>query len=192
CRDGSVGGWDSGGLTVVGHGSDTGWSAAFAKDQALLGRANATVELRDLASGELTRTLEAGGGRVWSLATGSDAAAAACGDGSIRLWSLAGSWALRLNEGERRGWAVAGNAAGTRLAAASTGGIVRVWDLPSGQLLWERQAHAGRVRSMAFSADGGLLLTGGGDGLARLWRFPRRADAGGVCSRAELGPGRCP
>src|SRR5215468_6689347 len=172
CEDGSVRVWDDRGLTVAGHGSDTVWSAAFAEDQALLGRANATVELRDLASGELTRTFQAGEGRVWALATGADVAAAACGDGSIRVWSLPGSWALRLNENERRTWSVAVNAAGTRLAASSTGGIVRVWDLPSRQLLWERQAHAGRVRSMAFNADGGLLLTGGGDGLARLWRFP--------------------
>src|SRR5262249_50349664 len=170
CEDGSVRAWDSRGLTVVGHGSDTVWSAAFAKDQALLGGVNATVEVRDLASGELTRTLEAGEGRVWSLATGSDVAAAACGDGSIRLWSLAGSWALRLNEGERRTWSVAVNAAGTRLAASSTGGIVRVWDLPSGQLLWERQAHAGRVRSLAVKARGGLLPTRARAGLGRWGR----------------------
>jgi WD40 repeat protein len=172
CEDGSIRAWDGHGLEVLGYGSDTTWSAAFAADQALLGRANGTIELRDLASTKLTRTLEAGEGRVWSLATGSDAAAAACGDGSVRVWSLTGPWALRLNEEERRTWSVALNGSGTRVAASSTGGLTRVWDLPSGQQLWERQAHEGRVRSMAFDASGSLLLTGGGDGRARLWRFP--------------------
>ena len=125
-----------------------------------------------MASSELIRTLSAGEGRVWSLATSADLAAAACGDGSVRLWSLTRPWTLRLNEDERRTWSVALNGNGTRLAASSTGGMTRVWDLPSGQKLWEHQAHAGRVRSMAFDDSGSLLLTGGGDGVARLWQFP--------------------
>jgi WD40 repeat protein len=178
CEDGSIRIWDGHGLTVLGHGSDTTWSAAFADDQALLGRANGTVEVRDLASAELTRTLQAGEGRVWSLDTGAHVAAAACGDGSVRLWSLTAPWTLRLNEDERRTWSVALSRTGTRLAASSTGGVVRVWDLPSGRMLWERQAHAGRVRSMAFDDSGDLLLTGGGDGVARLWRLPAGAQAG--------------
>jgi WD40 repeat protein len=172
CEDGSVRIWNGRGLTILGYGSDTTWSAAFAADQALLGRANGAVEFRDLASAELTHTLQAGEGRVWSLAAASGVAAAACGDGSVRLWSLNSSSTLNLNEEERRTWSVALNGAGTRLAASSTGGITRVWDLPSGQKLWEHQTHAGRVRSMAFDDSGSLLLTGGGDGMARLWRFP--------------------
>jgi WD40 repeat protein len=178
CEDGSIRAWDGHGLTVLGHGSDTTWSAAFAGEQALLGRANGTVELRDSASAELTRTFEAGEGRVWSLDTGSDVAAAACGDGSVRVWSLTGPWMLRLNEDERRTWSVALHESGTRLAASSTGALTRVWDIPSGQKLWERQAHEGRVRSMAFDGSGSLLLTGGGDGMARLWRFPDGENVG--------------
>ena len=172
CEDGSVRVWDGHGLTVLGQGSDTTWSTAFAGDQALLGRADGAVELRDMASSELIRTLSAGEGRVWSLATGPDLAAAACGDGSVRLWSLTRPWTLRVNEEERRTWSVALPDAGMRLAASSAGGITRVWDLPSGQKLWERRTHEGRVRSMAFDGSGSLLLTGGGDGMARLWRFP--------------------
>lgn len=49
---------------------------------------------------------------------------------------------------------------------------MRVWELPSGQMLWEGQAHEGRIRSMAFDDSGDLLLTGGGDGIARLWCIP--------------------
>jgi len=173
CEDGSVRIWDGRGLTVLGHGSHTTWSTASAGAHALLGSADGTVELRDMASSEPTRSLQAGEGRVWSLAAaGSGLVAAACGDGSVRVWSLTRPCTLRLNEEERRTWSVALNQAGTRLAASSTGGIIRVWDLPSGEKQWECQAHEGRVRSMAFDASGSLLLTGGGDGRARLWRFP--------------------
>jgi WD40 repeat protein len=178
CEDGSIRVWDSRGLTILGRGSDTTWSAACARDQALLGRADGAVEFHDLASGGLTRTLQAGEGRVWSLATGSDIAAAACGDGSVRLWSLTGPWSLLLNEDQRRTWSVALNEAGTRLAAASADGITRMWGLPSGRKLWECQAHEGRIRSMAFDIGGNLLLTGAGDGVVRLWRFPGGEQAG--------------
>jgi WD40 repeat protein len=172
CEDGSIRIWDGRGLTILGQGSDTTWSVAFAGNQALLGRASGTVELRDLAGAELTGTLEAGEGRVWSLAAGPDVAAAACGDGSVRLWSLTSSRTLKLNEEERRTWSVALSGDLSRLAASSTGGVTRIWDLPSGQKLWERQAHEGRVRSMAFDDSSRLLLTGGADGVARLWLFP--------------------
>jgi WD40 repeat protein len=178
CEDGSIRIWNSHGLAIVGNGSDTTWSAAFARDHALLGRANGTVEFRDLASGELTGTFQAREGRVWSLAAGPDLAAAASGDGSVRLWSLTGPWTLTLNEDERRTWAVSLNSTGTRLAASSTNGTTRVWDLPSGQKLWERQTHEGRIRSMAFDASDSLLATGGGDGAARLWQLPGGKKAG--------------
>jgi WD40 repeat protein len=159
-------------LTLLGRGSDTTWSAAFADGQALLGRADGSVQLRDMGSSRLLRTLSAGEGRVWSLAAGPHLAAAACGDGRVRLWALDGPWTMQLNEDEQRTWSVALSEDGTRLAAASGDGIARVWELPSGRKLWEHRAHAGRIRSMALDRDGSLLLTGGGDGVARLWRLP--------------------
>lgn len=35
--------------------------------------------------------------------------------------------------------------------------------------MWEQQAHAGRVRSLAFDAEGHLLAASGGDGSVHLW-----------------------
>jgi len=178
CEDGGIRIWEGSGLVSVSQGSDTTWAAAFAGDQALLGRANGTVEMRDMASSELLTAASAGEGRVWSLAASADRMAAACGDGTVRVWSLRGDWTLELNENEQRSWAVALNQDGTRLAASSAGNIVRAWELPSGEKLWECRAHEGRIRSVAFDDSGGLLLTGGGDGLARLWRLPAGDKAG--------------
>lgn len=172
CEDGGIRIWEGGGLASVSQGSDTTWAAAFAGNHALLGRANGTVEIRDVAGSDLIGTAGAGEGRVWSLAASADRVAAACGDGTVRVWSLSDDWALQLNDSERRSWAVAFSRDGTRLAASSAGNIVRVWELPSGEKLWERCAHDGRIRSVAFDDGGGLLLTGGGDGQARLWQLP--------------------
>src|SRR5260370_29773273 len=180
CEDGGIRIWEGSGLVSVSQGSDTTWAAAFAGDHALLGRANGTVEMRDMASSELITATSAGEGRVWSLAASADRMAAACGDGTVRVWSLRGDWTLELNEDEQRSWTVALSQDGTRLAASSAGNIVRTWELPSGEKLWECHAHEGRIRSVAFDDSGGLLLTGGGDGLARLRRLPAGDQAGEV------------
>jgi WD40 repeat protein/transcriptional regulator with XRE-family HTH domain len=175
CEDGSVRTWENpqqAQPTVISHGRNTVWSASFAGNGrlALLGRGDGTVEIRDRATARTTRTISAGPGRVWSLTAGGALIGAACGDGAVHLWSLEDDeWALQLDVAGDRTWAVALNSAGTRLAT-STRGAIQLWDAPSGDLLWNRPAHAGeRIRSLAFDAGGDLLLSGGGDGAARLW-----------------------
>ncbi len=57
---------------------------------------------------------------------------------------------------------------GTRLALATLEGVVRVFDVAAGEEL-HAFAHGGPVRSLAFTADGAALVTGGG--------LPRRLPA---------------
>jgi WD40 repeat protein len=175
CEDGSIRIWEDQAdhhLAVLSHGLNTVWSTQFARNgrYALLGRGDGLVDVRHAASAQVVRTLSAGQGRVWSLASGGPYIAAACGDGTVRMWSLDNdSWSLDLNTGEHRTWAVAINRPGTR-AATSTRGAIQVWELPSGQMLWQRPAHTGRIRSIAFDDSGDLLVTGGGDGTTQLWQ----------------------
>ncbi len=49
---------------------------------------------------------------------------------------------------------------------------LRVWDVPSGQLLWQSSTHAGWFRSLRFSPDGTLLAAASTDGALRLWDVP--------------------
>ncbi len=66
------------------------------------------------------------------------------------------------------------------LAVGDRGGIVSIWELPveigsagalelsDPQAVW--MAHSGRVWSLAFSPDGGELISGGADGEVRAWK----------------------
>jgi hypothetical protein len=57
----------------------------------------------------------------------------------------------------------------TRVAAAGQSGALWIWDLASGRVLHCLRKHSFTIFSLAASADGRLLITGSGDGTARLW-----------------------
>jgi WD40 repeat protein len=54
------------------------------------------------------------------------------------------------------------------LASASTDGTVRLWSVPSGDLLAVLE-HKSSVTDVAFSSDGKLLLSSTKDGSVHLW-----------------------
>ncbi|MFN8150288.1 MAG: TIR domain-containing protein [Solirubrobacterales bacterium] len=58
---------------------------------------------------------------------------------------------------------------GDRLATGDSGGVVRVWDAGTGDLVATMSGHTGAINDLAFSEEGGLLATGSADGTARLW-----------------------
>jgi WD40 repeat protein len=47
---------------------------------------------------------------------------------------------------------------------------MRLWDVRTGKALAVLEDHTGNITTVAFSADGKSLATGGGDGTIRLWR----------------------
>jgi WD40 repeat protein/serine/threonine protein kinase len=61
--------------------------------------------------------------------------------------------------------------AGSKVAAVSNTGLLRVWELTGKEpkLVAQIQAHAKPGSCVAFSPDGKLLVTGGQDGKLRLW-----------------------
>ncbi|EGJ31600.1 MULTISPECIES: hypothetical protein [Moorena] len=58
---------------------------------------------------------------------------------------------------------------GQHLASAGGDGIVRLWDINTGQVQQELKAHWGWVWPMALSWDGQLLASAAVDGIVRLW-----------------------
>ena len=58
-----------------------------------------------------------------------------------------------------------------RYLAASSTEITRVWDAGTGRLRHRLSGHTGTVHNVAWSGDSSRLLTGSGDGTAKVWEI---------------------
>lgn len=107
--------------------------------------------------------LDASGSR---LATGGSSF-----DGAIHLWDMAAGGILRntIAAHTENIFDVAYNPAGDLLASASRDKSLRVWNMASGDQVFQSMAHKDWVHSVAFSPDGATLLSGGGDATIRVW-----------------------
>jgi WD40 repeat protein len=60
---------------------------------------------------------------------------------------------------------------GAYTATCADDASIRLWDARSGRLVRTFNGHASSVRTLAFSRDGKLLVSGGTDNSVRLWRL---------------------
>ena len=58
---------------------------------------------------------------------------------------------------------------GSWLASGGDDGLVRVWDLATGQQRAALRGHRGAVHAVAIAPDGSWLASGGDNGLVRIW-----------------------
>ena len=59
---------------------------------------------------------------------------------------------------------------------ATAGASVRVWDADSGRPRIETTGHSSMLHAVAFSPDGRMLATGGGDARKKLWNLATRQE----------------
>jgi len=97
--------------------------------------------------------------------------AAACADGTVRLWETTGDGERILTGHEQSVWCVAFAPNGRRLASCSSDGTVRLWDVQSGKEQMTLRGHTGTIRAVAFTGDGFWLATGSADRTVRVWRM---------------------
>jgi cytochrome c len=108
-------------------------------------------------------------------------------DGQVRLVAANGE-VRELHAGARPIVALAANARGTLLAAASLGGSVAVIGLPDGRLLHSLEGPGTPVWSAVFDTDGRTLWTGGADRRVRRWDALAGRALGPVGEAAEDAP----
>ncbi len=68
-------------------------------------------------------------------------------------------------------YAVTWGPSGDLLVSGGSDGMLRWWDVQSGECVRERQAHPGTIRSLRSSPDGSRLASCGDDGAITLWNL---------------------
>jgi WD40 repeat protein len=158
------------------------YALAFAPDGRTIatGGKRKAVHLWDVAAGRELRSFDNPGGFILRMAFSPDGkvlATRGVGEKGIRLWDVAGGKQVRQLSGHAAGCpSLAFTPDGTGLASGDDGGVVRVWDVRTGE---ERRAFAApagpgpgnapRALCTTFAPDGRSLAVGYDDRTVRLW-----------------------
>ncbi len=152
--------------------TDTVYAVAVSADgkQALTGGRDQVGRLWDIATGQELLRLPNHRSYIRSVAISPDGTRALTAglDQVVRLWDLENAEEIRTIKSAAWVWSVAFAPSGDVAAAASGNGI-SLWDLESGKLIRILRGHRSPVTSVAFSPDGGRLLSGSYDQTVRLW-----------------------
>jgi small GTP-binding protein len=109
--------------------------------------------------------------------------AVATSNQGLRIFSLYDeSFQQSLGHPQMRTSSVAWSVDGRILAFAAGRAYpsIQIWDVDSGRQLHSLEGHTEEIRSIAFSPDGGLLVSKSGDSSVRLWRTRDYAALGSI------------
>jgi WD40 repeat protein len=172
-------------------------AVAFSPTDRLIATAGhgGAARLWELPSGALRATCAAGPGNATSLAFAADGRTLAVGStghsvtvslwdpltgerrgvltdpGSVAIHRRSAANAPPADEPSLAAESVAFSADGTRLAAACSDGVIRLWDVASGDLRLTLSGHVGTVNRLAFAPDGRTLASLGDDNVIHLWHL---------------------
>ena len=135
-------------------------------------RADRTLRLWDLESGQTLRTLEGHTGWVSAVAVTPDGRRAVSASGTKRCGS--GTWRAAKRSARSKVIpnsvsAVAVTPDGRRAVSASADQTLRLWDLESGQTIRTLEGHTDSVSAVAVTPDGRRAVSASGDRTLRLW-----------------------
>jgi WD40 repeat protein len=158
------------------RGHDTAlFAAAFSPDgkQALTDASDRTAVLWDVQTGQGLRVFKGHTQGVASVAFRPDGLQALTGsyDGTSILWDIESGRKLQMFAGAPAVFSPDGKQVltGSLFATGPAANLATLWETQTGRRLRSFRGHRAEVSCVAFRPDGQRILTGGGDGTARLW-----------------------
>ncbi|MGV0104732.1 hypothetical protein NSTCB13_03421 [Nostoc sp. DSM 114160] len=133
------------------------------------------IDIWNLETGELIRTLKAHSQLVNSIAISPDGETLVSGDSNstIKVWVLrTGEEKFTINAHSGSIYCVAISPDGQNLISSCRDSTIKVWDLQTGRGKAIFNGHTSAVRSVAISPDGQTLVSGSVDGTIKIWRMP--------------------
>ena len=98
---------------------------------------------------------------------------AASGNGTIKIWKTDGSLKQNISANGQV-TALQFGAEDKFLAVGRKDGTLSVWNIATGQSIFEARKHSSAVNAIAFSKDGMLMATGSDDRTAIIWELASR------------------
>lgn len=166
-----VDGWREQYVLTSPHGRQ---SVAFGVDGKILALKrdyDANVEIWNVASRQLLRTIKTPNNSE-SLAVSANGKTFAVSQylNGIKTWDVSTGSEGRAFIDRSFGSGLALNGDASVLAGATSDDTIKLWDLTTGRELHALTGHYTTIRSLAFNSDGTLLISGSWDGSAKLWR----------------------
>jgi WD40 repeat protein len=130
------------------------------------------VEVLDLETGKVLRTLEGHRSAVWGVAVTKDGkrVVSASYDKTLRVWDMETGQMLQTLEGHSAGvWGVAVTADARRAVSISFDKTFRLWDLETGRALRTVEGHCGWAYGFAVTSDGRRAVAVSEDKALRVW-----------------------
>ena len=133
-----------------------------------------TVRLHDPSTGQMVRLLEENDALVSSIVFSPDGRllATAGSDKIVKLRDIDEGWDSKsktLVDTRTRSTAWRFRPTESDSPRAARTRTIRLWDTASGDELAKLEGHSAAVRSVAYSADGKRLASGGDDGAMKIW-----------------------
>lgn len=142
------------------------------------------VRVWDLQAGKLKGTLPIQSFGDISVSPDGQVLMGTDGKGDINAWSLptgklVGTVPLSSlyfsSYSPSRAFAI--SPSGQILATDNESNGITLWNLQTGKLMHTLRGHPNTVTSLAFSADSQILVSGGSEGLVKIWRIPTSTEA---------------
>jgi WD40 repeat protein len=168
--------WKNTEASTLSQPSSTVQAIVFGQSGRLLasGGEDANIQIWDVGTKTLLRTLEGHNGRIRSLAANPEGTILASGsrDKTIKLWQFSTGKLLRTLEGHQGTVQSVGFVPKRQLlASGSEDGTLRLWNTATGKLVRSLAGDKLAIRAIAISADGKTLVSSGANKAITFWNL---------------------